>query len=109
VKAVGDRDVLRGTITSLSIALDRSEGDAVLDNVGVGTRNGFRTWTSPADNGYISPKPAGLTMLAVDETPWTTAEETPPDDLIASLTPEEQSAITDDGIAAASAQSQQPQ
>jgi len=43
--------VLRGTITSLSIAFDNTKGDAVLDNIGIGIRNGFRTWTSPADNG----------------------------------------------------------
>lgn len=100
-KAVGTKDALKYRIDSLAIVVDKTFGDAWLDNVLVFGNFGFRTWTSAADNGYMPPKPGGpADVMAVDATPWTAAEETPAEQLLASLTPEEQYAITDEGIAA---------
>ncbi len=103
LKATADREALTGTIGSLAIVVDKARGDAWLDNVQVLAKTGSQTWTCAADNGYTPPKPPGLTTLDVDQTPWTDAEQTPAEDLLAGLTPDEQYAISDDGLAAASA------
>lgn len=98
---IGGKDALAGKLESLAIVVDKARGDAWLDNVQVVGHGAFRTWTSAADNGYLAPKPGGLSVFVADEAPLTEAETTPAEELLASLTPEEQYAISDEGMPAA--------
>ena len=94
----GGTDAFAGKLTGLALAYDQTVGSILLDNITVATRQGSQTWTSAADNGNDPVRVDGFSdeELAFLALPLSVDELTYVDDLLASATPEEWTAIQDD-------------
>jgi hypothetical protein len=96
----GGTDALGGRITELALVFD-SKGAAkgaptfvVLDNILVQLKTGRTQWTFAGDNGVGAALPTGFAALAADQAQELSVSElTPVEELLASITPEEQAAL----------------
>jgi hypothetical protein len=93
----GGTDAFDGTLTGLALAYNQTVGSILLDNIGVATKLGSRTWTCAADNGDA---PTAANAFTVDQVallaqPFSVDELTFVDDLMASATAEELAAVGD--------------
>jgi hypothetical protein len=92
----GGTDALFGRITALALVFDRVRGFVFVDNIAVRSKGGSNVWTYAGDNGGTTP-PGGLEFssdqLALLAQPLTSDEQLSEEELMATLTPDEQALI----------------
>jgi hypothetical protein len=94
----GGTDALAGNLTGLALADDRTVGSVLVDNISVVSRVAKQTWTCAADNGVDPSAPDGFTTdeLGLLAQPFSFDELTYVDDLFASATADEWTAVQED-------------
>lgn len=95
-------DALNGTVGDLALVVDRSKGPAYLDNIEVRSRGTTKRWTYAGDNGNGVPGgPAGFSAdeLAAIAAPLAAEALWDEDQLLGSITPEEQALIDESNAA----------
>jgi hypothetical protein len=93
----GGSDALNGQVAGLALVFDHAVGHVFVDNIRVQVKGPGNVWTYAGDNGGTNP-PGGTPSFSADQVsllaaPLSTDEQLSSDDLLASITPDEQALI----------------
>ena len=94
----GRNDALNGQVAGLALVFDHAVGHVYVDNIRVQAKGPGNIWTYAGDNGGTNPPGGGAPSFSADQVallaaPLSGDEQLTADELLASLTPEEQALV----------------